>query len=1640
MKNRLICLCAIIYSFMSVTAFTQVTDITPTSYGIWQSFGDPVSATVNPEIKGRLCNFKWADIQPAEDTWNWSNFDRELAARADDNLPIIFMVYTEEDAPSWLYSKGVSKVIQKDRKGNVIAESPYFKDPLYKSYFKTMIHEVRAHVETLPAYIRNQVVAVQACLGSTGDYISYKGDVDFQYRIGNGEFYALFQEFSQVFYDEYKNTTPKIYVLHNPKNNGPEQASWIFQNCPGGWIKIGSIGKGFQLNDEKTKAGWLYPLLNKKILNGEYVRSRSEIIGGSTKAPWWTKAPAKNMFALMCYGIYWGLDWSNQGYDQIGDNIYDSAFGFYNRYAGKKDPTQSVYAMCALKDVLDASDKSRFPENRYGNAVRGNDNRYIKIANEYAPFGAKLEDTYIAMGDELGNLSAKGTNDVGWDLFAGNYDRYIKQVKSNETSVGYWNIESADKNSIYGKYGRGFDLAKGKDALYFNIEDTFFNNVPLNSTHPVVLEVVYFDNNNGSWNLVYDGADNTDKVALTVTGKKSMLWKKASVTLTDAYFGNRGKNGTDFYIKNAGTENVIFSIVELRRPVDGEKPGLTATELKPFSTACSQGPTFQVLHVGGAFLPDGDAVVGPLKGFSFSIDSGKTYPDSVIIKDHGAQFNQKIFVKYTPAAEGTFNGAIPVRADNVEPIAVNVTASSVNSSPQLSQTIKNISCFGANDGAIDLNCKGGIGPFTYSWTGVSNFKASSEDISGLAPGNYIVTVTSPGGCTAKTTVEIKSPKALVINANAPQIPANENTTTLTVTAAGGIAPYTGIGSFTVTPGTYNYKVTDANGCVTSTQVTVTKSAGALSAFASSKNISCHGGFTTITVNAQGGKLPYKGTGDYIVSAGTYTYIVKDAEGTESSVTVSVTEPAVLNAFTEQEEILCNGDTATITVTATGGVTPYAGTGNFSVRAGVYTYTVTDANGCRAVKTINVAQPTKLKASVSANDVLCNGSTTDVTVSASGGVAPYTGTGNFTVQAGTHEFSVKDNNGCEVLKSVEVIQPEPLQINAVAAPLAENKSTTTVTIAATGGVAPYSGIGNFETAPGTHDYVITDANGCKANTSVTVSNSEIKPLVINVTAKDISCAGGTTNVNVVARGGIEPYIGTGTFSVTAGTYTYTVTDANGSTAQSTITLTEPMPLAVSFNDMADVAACQGASVAIAVDVVGGTAPYQYNINAGAYQSSREFKNLSDGAYTIIVKDDNGCLASTSAVVNKVPAMRAWLTEVLDVSHCGFTDGSLTVANQGGIGPFMYSIDGDTYQSSNVFSNLPENDYTISIKDNRGCGTTALTTVAREAELKLSVTNNIPVSGCSNNDGELTVSASGGAGSYQYCVNGQPFKKNSVFSSLAAGDYTVTVQDWRGCSKSITVTVAKTAPLSAKIQSVINAGSCSNDGSLTLTVNGGTAPYSYSVNGGATQSSNVFNQLAAGIYKVSVSDARGCMITVMATISKNAQLELGVTAVDASCVMAADGAITATVSGGIAPYRFSIDGKSFVNSNVFSNLRAGKHVINVTDSKGCTATASVTVMEGTGSCGPTLPNSLDVNSDRLQVAILNNPSPTNFTLITNSLTNDKLDVYVIDVTGKVIYKTTGSSNQRYVFGSDFASGMYIVRAIKGVQVADTKIIKQ
>jgi hypothetical protein len=795
-----------------------------TNDGIWQDYGGAVSASTYPEIHGRLVNVNWSDIEDSPNHWHWDLFDTDVNQHIADTMPVIILVYTGPAAPNWIYTVGgVPEVYATNNTGDTVASSPYYLDTDYNNYFKRMIDSVKQHIQSYPSSTRNLIIAMQGCYGSTGDQIAYKGNVAPQYQITSAQFDSLFKVYSLYYYNTYKNLSPPIRLLSNPSPTDSSETNWLMSNCPGGWIKCGTFAKGSQVNLESDKQKWMYNILNQPQ-NGQFVMARCEITGPQLSSGKWIKNHYKEMFGIMCYDIYWGLDWPNETTNIITDHNYDSTFTFFNKYAGQKIPGLATNAMCALKDVLDASDSVRFPAATFGAVNQTNVSRYQKICSTYSNYGAKLEDTAAAIMNDLGSISSNGINDVGWHLLPGNYERYLHQINANTTSAGYWNIYNADTACMYGRYARGFDVKNSKNALYFDVDDNFLRNAPLNGKYAVTIEVTYLDSGKGSWALYYDSVGNsnsTNKLAMQVTCNNTNKWVKASVTLKKAYFGNRSTNKSDFYIKNMDTtKNVIFSVVELSRAQLKDTSFIT-TALDSFGTIgfnTTVQPNTFVVYASPAVLKYGSKVqIGPSKHCSFSTSANGNFSDTLFIYYAAdSTINQTVYVTVKtndttidPGDSEIISGNIPIIC-GTKKAAVKANATIVNSSPTLNPIVKNVTCFNSRNGEINLQPIGGIQPITYKWTNDSlrSWSATGSDVKNLQPqtGEYRVVITSAYGV-------IISDSFTIANGTSAPLPTprikgplniknNQTPATYTVTNADTSAIYTwNVSGGTITPQT-----------------------------------------------------------------------------------------------------------------------------------------------------------------------------------------------------------------------------------------------------------------------------------------------------------------------------------------------------------------------------------------------------------------------------------------------------------------------------------------------------------------------------------------------------------------------------------------------------------------------------------------------------------------------------------------------------------------------------------------------------------------------------------------------------------------------------------------------------------------------
>ena len=624
------------------------------------------------------------------------------------------------------------------------------------------------------------------------------------------------------------------------------------------------------------------------------------------------------------------------------------------------------------------------------------------------------------------------------------------------------------------------------------------------------------------------------------------------------------------------------------------------------------------------------------------------------------------------------------------------------------------------------------------------------------------------------------------------------------------------------------------------------------------------------------------------------------------------------------------------------------------------------SGSQASTTFTIPAPTL---GISQVNTTCGASTGSITATGSGTAGPYTyninggsfqASGNFTgLAAGIYTVSVKDGGGCPNSTIVTIVNSNGPALTFTQVNADCGSSNATVTANATGGTAPYqfsidNGItyqsGNFFTGLLTGQYTlkVKDAGGC-INAAIVNITSSASPLITAIPAA-ATCGNNNGTITAFGSGGsgaLQYSINGNVFqaaniftNLTPGAYTVTVKDANGCIKTTIVTIANtPAPTVTATSTPA---ACSNVNGTIKATGAGGVVPLQYSINGGAYQSGNIFTGLAAGVYTISVKDFTGCTGIVSVTVASTngPAV----TAIAVSSSCNASNGSITATANGGMPAYQYSIDGFTFQGSNIFTGLTAGNYVVYAKDALGCFAAFAIVVTNTAGPLVTAVST--AASCSANDGTITAIGSGGTGPYQYSKDGSTFQASNIFTGLAPNiTYTITIKDAGGCESTTTVNVNNASGLSLGV-STITASCNTTNGVITATATGGVAPLQYSVNGTVYQASNIFNGLPAGNYTVYVKDVNGCIVTSPGVIASASSTAISVTTVDATCT-SANGIIFITGSGGVPPISYSINGITYQPSDTFINVAAGTYTVYAKDATNCIATQAITITNvGTG----------------------------------------------------------------------------------------------
>ncbi len=1016
---------------------------------------------------------------------------------------------------------------------------------------------------------------------------------------------------------------------------------------------------------------------------------------------------------------------------------------------------------------------------------------------------------------------------------------------------------------------------------------------------------------------------------------------------------------------------------------------------------------------------------------------------------------------------GTYNCSV-TDANGCTNSGSTTIAASSNPSASISSSAT-VTCFGGSNGSATANASGGSGGYTYTWTPSGGNGATA---SGLPAGSYTCNITDASGCTTSTSIVIGQPGSGVsasISASASVTCNGASTGSATANASGGTAGYT----YTWTPiggnsssasglpaGSYTCTITDASGCVTSTSTTLTEPVSPVSAATSFTAASCGQNNGAASVSVSGGTAGYTYTWTPIggngatasnIPSGNYNCGVTDANGCTANfpITVSNSSGPSLNV-SASSSVTCNGaNDGSATVNATGGAGSYTYTwtpigGNAASATNLppntYTCSVTDGSGCLTTTVITIGGPSAIVVTPSFTPAVCGQNNGAASVSVSGGTAGYTYSwtpsgGNAATESGigsgNYNCTITDANGCTQLVSITVTNSggPTASIASTGTVNCFGASTGSATASASGGTGTYSYTwtpvgGNAATASnipaGTYTCTIADGNNCLATTVVTIAEPA-SALAASATASSASCNGASTgSATVAASGGTSAYtytwvpIGgnaTTASGLPANTYTCNITDANGCTTNTIVTVSEPAVLALGVSATTSITCNGGTNGVATVSVAGGTAGYTYTwVPSGGNAATAS--GLSSGTYTCNSTDANGCTTFTTVTINQPNAPIAVTVNPTNISCNGNTNGSATATVVGGTSAYTYTwvpSGGNTATASGLGAGT----YTCNITDANGCTGTNSAIIIQPPVLTLNIApTNVKCNGGSN--GSAIANAGGGTGTITYSWT--PTGGNAATASnLGVGTYTCTITDANGCTTNSVSII--TQPLPLTITPSVTPVGCSgaNNGTASITVVGGTGPYTVSWNTTPVQTGTTAIGLGAGSYIATVIDANNCSnpqsviitsgppidtLTISGTLCSN----------DPTVVLSApSGGITPNTIG--APYQW-YTGASVITgatSNAYTGVQANVNTYWVSwylhGCKYITTTVIETLYQDISHLPQTnifTPNADKVNDEFLPLSIENSGTTITYQQIADAVQDYNL--YIYDRWGSLVFHAT------------------------------------
>ncbi len=868
-------------------------------------------------------------------------------------------------------------------------------------------------------------------------------------------------------------------------------------------------------------------------------------------------------------------------------------------------------------------------------------------------------------------------------------------------------------------------------------------------------------------------------------------------------------------------------------------------------------------------------------------------------------------------------------------------------------TIYDIQCFGGNSGAInlDVNAGGNGGAYTYSWLPPTVSGAGTDSIFNLSAGFYQVTI-SDGTCDTTMLFTMTDPVELTATASiiSQSFCAGDCNGSGDVVAGGGAPPYniqwndpsssTSNVISNLCPGTFIATITDDNGCTAQDSITITEPA--LFNFTPTfDDVTCFGScdgvatISSLTGGTPGYTIqwddPLNQTGPLATNlcAGVYQATITDANGCDSIVTFTISEPAEIVPTTNLNNSACfgscSGETSVTVVGGTGALSYewYNVNSNIPVNltdinpnlcSGDYYVVVTDAANCSVISdTLTVTEnPEIIVNLVSSTNATCGANDGSATISASGGTGTLTYVWTPTPGAGAGTPSISNLSG------------------------------------------------------GIYTVVVTDQSMCSDSLAVPISSSALE--ILTVDSVDVSCFGlsdGEVSVNFTCLQptcSIEWFDGGGnsvgtTNTVTglpAGLYLVELTNGMGCTVIDSTHINDAPEIltTISSTDISCFGDNNGTSNVIATGGAGGYT-YNWTPSPGGGQGTPNVSGLSAGQWNVTVTDADNCSVEDSTIVSEPTDLILNLVTSTNISCFGANDGEVGAIASGGVPGYTFEwfscASGLSIGTGANITGLGPGEYFVVATDASNCTETSACVQVLEHPQLSAILNSTNVDCFGQCNGSITAVPSGGNGTYFYqwqdeFLNDIPGQTNSSMTNICQGIYNLELTDGNGCSVTLgPVNLTQPSqPWDITVSTVgINCfGNCTGSGTVTVN-SGNTAPYSYQWDDPFTQTSPTATSLCAGQYNVIVSDAGTCDTTIVVTIADTTAIVMNAAITNINCSGDCTGEVVLSPSGGTGPY--TIIWSDAQTGTTASNLCVGNITGTVTDDVGCSIDTTITITQ-------------------------------------------------------------------------------------------------